>query len=76
MGLSEDRTERIQCRRAHLTCNGVHTCEFFDEKLFQNCERFEPDEEAMRELWNHELVANQKEVRLSKYDYIIFFSIS
>jgi hypothetical protein len=55
---SESKT---QCHRAHLTCNGISACEFFDSQLFDNCERYEPDEEAMRELWNHELDANEKE---------------
>ncbi|KDQ55534.1 hypothetical protein JAAARDRAFT_79892 [Jaapia argillacea MUCL 33604] len=55
----------VKCRRAHLSCNGVDTCEFFDSKLFEGCERYEPDEDATRELWNHELDENEKEALLS-----------
>jgi hypothetical protein len=54
-------TVGTQCRRAHLTCNGINTCEFFDEDLFRTCERYEPDDDAMRDLWNLELDANDKE---------------
>jgi len=54
-------TVGIQCRCAHLTCNGINTCEFFDEDLFRTCERYEPDDDAMRDLWNLELDANDKE---------------
>jgi hypothetical protein len=44
-----------------LECNGIDTCECFDNNILENCERFEPDPEAMRELWNHELDANTRE---------------
>ncbi|KAF7976473.1 hypothetical protein HWV62_6739 [Athelia sp. TMB] len=60
-GFGDELPARILCRRAHLTCNGVNTCNLFDESLFKNCERFEPDESAMRELWSHELLANENE---------------
>ena len=49
------------CRRAHLKCKGVNVCEFFDSTLFSGCERYEPDEDDMRTLWNHELEANERE---------------
>jgi hypothetical protein len=45
----------------NLVCNGIDTCECFDEDILENCERFEPDPEVMRELWNHELDANTRE---------------
>ncbi|KAJ7776657.1 hypothetical protein DFH07DRAFT_980918, partial [Mycena maculata] len=46
-GFTSDLSKAVYCRRAHLTCN--------------DCERFEVDEAAMRELWNHELNANERE---------------
>ena len=56
--LNEDDSNPVLCRRVQLDCNGVDTCERFDESLLENCERFEPDPEEMRELWRHELDAN------------------
>ncbi|KAJ6619645.1 hypothetical protein B0H10DRAFT_1946692 [Mycena sp. CBHHK59/15] len=60
-GLTPDLGQKLRCRRCHFKCNGVETCEFIDPALFANCERYEPDDEAMRELWNHELDANERE---------------
>ena len=60
-GLSEDGDKATLCRRAHLHCNGILVCQFFDRTLFQNMERFEVNEDDMRMFWNHELDANQKE---------------
>ncbi|KAJ7337368.1 hypothetical protein DFH08DRAFT_252732 [Mycena albidolilacea] len=53
--------ERVRARRAQLQCKGIYVCEFVSEELFGDCERFEPDEQAMRDLWNHELDANDCE---------------
>ncbi|KAJ7817700.1 hypothetical protein B0H14DRAFT_3877419 [Mycena olivaceomarginata] len=53
--------ERVRARRAQLRCKGICVCEFVSEELFGDCERFEPDEQAMRDLWNHELDANERE---------------
>ncbi|KAJ7697773.1 hypothetical protein B0H14DRAFT_3655259 [Mycena olivaceomarginata] len=53
--------ERVRARRAQLRCKGICVCEFVSEELFGNCERFEPDEQAMRDLWNHKLDANERE---------------
>ncbi|KAJ7839723.1 hypothetical protein B0H14DRAFT_2361002, partial [Mycena olivaceomarginata] len=60
-GFFPDLTETIRCRRCQLTCSGVYTCEFIDENPFADCQRYEPDEAAMRELWKHELDANERE---------------
>ncbi|KAJ7187583.1 hypothetical protein GGX14DRAFT_409088 [Mycena pura] len=60
-GFFPDLTKTIRCRRCHFECNGVYTCQFFDSSLFADCERYEPDEAAMRELWRHELDANERE---------------
>ncbi|KAJ7809326.1 hypothetical protein B0H14DRAFT_3759928 [Mycena olivaceomarginata] len=60
-GLFPGQTEALKCRRSHLKCNGVWTCEFIDPSLFAGCERYEPDAAAMRELWKHELDANERE---------------
>ncbi|KAJ6468184.1 hypothetical protein DFH09DRAFT_1345234 [Mycena vulgaris] len=54
-GFDPDLTVMFKCRRIYLKCNGVDTCELINNALFANCERFEPDARAMRELWNHEL---------------------
>ena len=51
----------IQCCWAHLTCNGINMCKFFDEGLFHGCKRYEPNVDAMCELWNQELDANERE---------------
>ncbi|KAJ7861193.1 hypothetical protein B0H14DRAFT_2576144 [Mycena olivaceomarginata] len=53
--------DRVRARRAHLRCQGVCTCEYVSEELFGDCERYEPDAAAMRDLWNHELDANEHE---------------
>ncbi|KAF8198855.1 hypothetical protein K438DRAFT_2115658, partial [Mycena galopus ATCC 62051] len=53
--------EKIRCRRHALTCNGITKCQFLDPELFAGLERFEADENAMRELWNHELDQNEAE---------------
>jgi hypothetical protein len=60
-GFTKNLDERFFCRRVHLKCNGVDTCEYIDRELFAGCERFEPDLDAMRALWNHELEANEAE---------------
>ncbi|KAJ6459589.1 hypothetical protein C8R45DRAFT_942146 [Mycena sanguinolenta] len=59
--LGPDPETSILCRRAQLYCNGVDVCEFIDRKLFEGCERYEPDMDEMRELWNHELDVNENE---------------
>ncbi|KAJ7247238.1 hypothetical protein C8J57DRAFT_1523021 [Mycena rebaudengoi] len=53
--------QKFKCRRHTLTCNGVDKCQFLDPELFAGLERFEADENAMRELWNHELDQNEAE---------------
>jgi hypothetical protein len=55
--------ERVRAWRAQLRCKGICVCEFVSEELFGDCERFEPDEQTMRDLslWNHELDANERE---------------
>ena len=75
--LSDNLSEKFECRRVHLKCNGVETCEFVDPQLFAGCERYEPDSEATRELWNHELDANEREAAsastiISQYVHSIF----
>jgi hypothetical protein len=59
--LGDDAETSILCRRAHLHCNGLKVCQYFDMALLENFERYEPDVEAMQELWNHELDANERE---------------
>jgi hypothetical protein len=53
--------DRVRARCAHLRCQGVCTCEYVSEDLFGDCERYKPDAAAMRDLWNHELDANEHE---------------
>ena len=57
----DDPAESVHCRRAHLHCNGVDICEYFDLDILGDCERYEPDLDEMRELWNRELEANSRE---------------
>ncbi|KAJ7842152.1 hypothetical protein B0H13DRAFT_2273623 [Mycena leptocephala] len=63
-GFDPDPTMGLKSRRCHLYCNGVKTCQYFDETIFSGCERYEPDEDGMRELWDRELEANQTEAAL------------
>jgi hypothetical protein len=57
----DDPTESVHCRRAYLHCNGVHICEHFEQNILEDCERYEPDPDEMRELWHRELDANSRE---------------
>ena len=58
----DDPTESVHCRCAFLHCNGVDICEHFDHNILEDCERYEPDPDEMRELWDRELDANSREV--------------
>ncbi|KAJ7826965.1 hypothetical protein B0H13DRAFT_2440016 [Mycena leptocephala] len=60
-GFFPDVEREVWCRRATLKCNGIDKCEYLDPTLFAGLERYEADEEAMRELWNHELDQNEAE---------------
>jgi hypothetical protein len=53
--------ECMRARRAQLRCKDIYVCEFVSEELFGDYEWFEPDKQAMRDLWNHELEANERE---------------
>ncbi|KAJ7627442.1 hypothetical protein FB45DRAFT_868661 [Roridomyces roridus] len=53
--------KRVRARRAQLTCKGVNVCEYTSEEIFGDCERYEPDSDAMQDLWIHELDANERE---------------
>ncbi|TDL25080.1 hypothetical protein BD410DRAFT_801771 [Rickenella mellea] len=48
----------VQCWQAKLRCNGLCVCEFFDENILKDCERYEPNVEEMQERWQLELDAN------------------
>ncbi|KAJ7652738.1 hypothetical protein DFH06DRAFT_1418342 [Mycena polygramma] len=60
-GFFSDPKKQVFCRRVHLRCNGIDTCEFFDADLLAGVERYEPDVEAMRELWVHEMDRTEDE---------------
>ncbi|KAJ6582523.1 hypothetical protein DFH09DRAFT_1439289 [Mycena vulgaris] len=60
-GLTPDLNKKVLCRRCQFYCNGVDTCKFIDPDLFAGCKRYEPDYEAMKDLWNHELDSNEGE---------------
>ncbi|KAJ6483448.1 hypothetical protein DFH09DRAFT_1106895 [Mycena vulgaris] len=60
-GLTPDLNEKVLCRRCQFYCDRVNTCEFIDPDLFAECQPYEPDYEAMKELWNHELDSNERE---------------
>lgn len=53
--------QEITCRRLHLHCNGVKVCEHFDDDLLATCERYGPDEDERRALWQQELDMNTRE---------------
>lgn len=57
----DDPEESVRCRRAYLHCNGVDICEHFDQDILDNCERYDPDPDQMRDLWYRELDANSRE---------------
>lgn len=63
-GFDPDPTKGFKSRRCLFYCNGVKTCEYFNDAIFSGCERYEPDEDDMRELWDRELEANQTEAAL------------
>ena len=78
---SDPTGKPVRCRRVQLVCNGIDTCECFDKDILKNCMRFEPDPEAMQELWNHELDANTHEAGeaeniIYRYKGDFFFGIS
>ncbi|KAJ7774684.1 hypothetical protein B0H14DRAFT_2631897 [Mycena olivaceomarginata] len=60
-GFTSNLSEKIRCRRCHLKCNGIDTCEFFEEEIFDGLERYEADEKGMQELWDHALDQNEEE---------------
>jgi hypothetical protein len=72
-GFVDDPTVSTHCRRAQLQCNGIKVCEHFDHRLLENCERYEPDPEGMKELWNHELDANAREPNSSISFFLGYF---
>ncbi|KAJ6545326.1 hypothetical protein B0H19DRAFT_1075659 [Mycena capillaripes] len=43
-GFISNLSEKIRCRRCHLKCNGIDTCEFFEEEILDGLERYEADE--------------------------------
>ena len=57
----EGPTQSVYCHRAYLHCNGIDICEHFDQDILEDCERYEPDPDEMRELWYRELDANSRE---------------
>jgi hypothetical protein len=59
-GFTSNLSEKIRCRRCHLECNGIDTCEFFEE-IFDGLERYEADEKGMRGLWGRALDQNEEE---------------
>ena len=69
--LNEDISNPVCCRCVQLDCNGIDICEHFDNSLLENCECFEPDPEAMRDLWNHELDVNACEAGEAEKIYYI-----
>ncbi|KAF8180454.1 hypothetical protein K438DRAFT_2171413 [Mycena galopus ATCC 62051] len=60
-GFTSNFSEKIRCRRCHLTCNGIDTCEFFEEEICDGLERYEADEQGMQELWDRALDQNEEE---------------
>ncbi|KAJ7829924.1 hypothetical protein B0H14DRAFT_2593696 [Mycena olivaceomarginata] len=58
VGFLPDLTTAIKCRRAHLKCKGVYTCEFIDPSHFES---YEPDPAATQALWKAEIDANERE---------------
>ncbi|KAJ6565201.1 hypothetical protein DFH09DRAFT_1081858 [Mycena vulgaris] len=77
-GLTPNLNEKVLCRSCQFYCDRVDTCEFIDPDLFAECKHYEPDYEAMKELWNQELDSNEREAasataiipRAQKFDHI------
>ncbi|KAJ7252303.1 hypothetical protein C8J57DRAFT_1665195 [Mycena rebaudengoi] len=60
-GFTSNLSEKIRCRRCHLKCNGIDTCEFFEEEILDGLECYEADEQGMQELWDCVLDQNEEE---------------
>ena len=66
------------CQYAEHQCQGVFHCSEMDMTLLEGCERYEPDDEEMRELWEAEREVNVQEtssanLRAAAYVCVLMF---
>ncbi|KAJ7196031.1 hypothetical protein GGX14DRAFT_327140, partial [Mycena pura] len=62
------------CQVASHICQGVYTCSEFDQSLMAGHERYEPDDEAMRELWEADRAVNVRDTSSSAIRAAAFYS--
>ncbi|KAF7295712.1 hypothetical protein MIND_01111600 [Mycena indigotica] len=60
-GFADDLDVEVWARRSSYHCNGVNVCELVPDEIFADCERYDIDVNAMRELWQHELDSKERE---------------
>ena len=58
------KDQAVQCRRAHLYCQGTKRCEFFDDELLKDHKCYEPNRTAMQKLFEARLDVNERDERL------------
>ncbi|KAJ7912720.1 hypothetical protein B0H13DRAFT_1488514, partial [Mycena leptocephala] len=51
----------VACQAATHQCQGVWICDQFDHSLLDGHERYEPDDDAMRELWEADRAVNVRD---------------
>ncbi|KAF8584189.1 hypothetical protein K439DRAFT_1346695 [Ramaria rubella] len=51
----------LLCHRVSLECNGLNTCEVFDQTLLEGCARYEPDESERQAIWEAQKAQNLAE---------------
>ncbi|KAJ6513998.1 hypothetical protein DFH09DRAFT_1374151 [Mycena vulgaris] len=51
----------VPCQAATHQCQGVWICSQFDQSLLDGHERYEPDDDAMRELWEADRAVNVRD---------------
>jgi hypothetical protein len=53
--------ENVLCQYAEHKCQGVYHCDQLDMTLLSDCKRYEPDENAKRELFEAEREVNKQQ---------------
>ena len=57
--------DNAPCQVANHHCQGVYVCSEFDPSLLAGHEWYEPDDEAMRELWEADRAVNVRDTSSS-----------
>ena len=56
-----DVLDGITCQRADHVCGGIYHCDQLDMALLQGCERYVPDPNQRKDLWEAERQLNERE---------------